>query len=346
MQKKRNNHDINLSSANNHSNLDADDVHSDNEHPNKKAHTSHKKDSHLHHNHHQTPQNQAQQPKEKKIILNEKTFNECKNILKPVKKALKNIDKIKEMGVSEKDNTEKVKSLLEIGDLINDHLGAFNDPKKINEWRNFLWIFVAKFTTWDFERLKNLYKRFASNRDEEAEEQQQRSSVNINRSLNSNSSMLNSRSSSNNSSDKKKSSNSEYWRGDNRDSSNYKNSNRPPSLLSTSFHNTNHYHRGSADHDSHNQHYNNARFGFRDNNNTYSPNTSFSNNHRQSDHNTSNMNHSYSEHADIGGGAHHQNYYASNDFSSRPKGSLNEHYKYVFYKYRFTLIEFHNKYRF
>jgi len=309
-------------------------LHSDNEHSTKKSHTVHKKDSHLHHNHHQqqhTPQ-QLQQPKEKKIILNDKIFNECKSILKPVKKALKNIDKIKESGVSEKDNSEKIKSLLEIGDLINDHLGAFNDPKKITEWRNFLWIFVAKFTPWDSERLKNLYKRFANSRDEESEEQQQKSTqYSSNKSLNSNSSSLSHRPSSssnnNNNNEKKKPSNSEYWRGDNLDNSNYKNSNRPtpPSLLSSNFHNTNNYHRGSNDYDGGHNQFHHSRFNFRDNNSTYSPNTSFSSNHR-SDHNTSNMNHSYSEHSEIGN-AHHQNYYSPNDFSSRPKGNHTEPYK-------------------
>ncbi len=99
--------------------------------------------------------------------MDERTFNECRNLLRPVKKALKNID-IKEANISEKDHLEKVKRhLLEIGDKINDHLSIYTDPDKIKEWRNYLWYFVSKFTTMNFERLKNLYRKFASTRDQD-----------------------------------------------------------------------------------------------------------------------------------------------------------------------------------
>ena len=262
-----------------------------------------------------------------------------------MKKALKNIDKIKDASVSEKDNAEKIKSLLEIGDLINDHLGTFNDPKKINEWRNFLWIFVAKFTPWDSERLKNLYKRFASTRDEEVEEQQNRSSLGGNN-ANRYSSTSNSNTSSllgqrpvpsllqnyniNSSERKKSSSNSDFWRGGGeRDAwdNNYKNSNSRPPTASSSFHNNKNYHR-SADYDSHNhQHHqsshstNNSRY------NVYSPNSSFNTNHHRLDHNTSS--HSYNDHLNAVNTSHHQNYFSPNDFSSRSKANPYEHYKYV-----------------
>lgn len=100
--------------------------------------------------------------------MSEKTFNECKNILRPVKKALKNID-IRETNLSEKDHLEKIKKhLLEIGDKINDHLTLYSDPEKIKLWRNYLWVFVSKFTSsWNWEKIKNLYKKFANTRDEE-----------------------------------------------------------------------------------------------------------------------------------------------------------------------------------
>jgi hypothetical protein len=102
-----------------------------------------------------------------KVILSDRIFNECKNIMRPVKRALKNID-IKESSLSEKDPLERIKKhLLEIGDVINDYLSTYSDPDKIKEWRSYLWIFVSKFTTWNSERLKNLYKKFANSREEE-----------------------------------------------------------------------------------------------------------------------------------------------------------------------------------
>lgn len=105
--------------------------------------------------------------KEKKIILSEKIFNECKSILRPVKNALKNIDP--PGGLSEREHIERIKRhILEIGDKINDHLTAYSDPEKIKEWRNYLWVFVAKFTsTWSWQRIKDLYKKFAMSRDDE-----------------------------------------------------------------------------------------------------------------------------------------------------------------------------------
>lgn len=108
-------------------------------------------------------------PKEKKIILSEKIFEECKNILRPVKKALKNIDMPKEGGnLNERDHIERIKpNILEIGDTINDHLTMYSDPDKIKLWRNYLWVFVAKFTSnWSWERIKNLYKKFSESRDD------------------------------------------------------------------------------------------------------------------------------------------------------------------------------------
>lgn len=112
----------------------------------------------------------ASSSKEKKIVLDEKTFEECKNILRPVKRALKDINIIESSNaLTDKTHLDQVRRLvLDIGDKINDHLASYSDLEKINKWRNYLWAFVAKFTTsWNFERIKNLYKKFAKHRDDE-----------------------------------------------------------------------------------------------------------------------------------------------------------------------------------
>jgi hypothetical protein len=161
---------------------DSENQHSDTESKKKR----HKEEHHHHHNSdsdHEVPaapntkksKQQAQESnnsnnnkKEKKIILDEKTFAECKDILRPVKKALKNIYIIEDTS-KEKDHLELIQRyLLEIGDKINDYLTMYSDPEKINKWRNYLWVFVSKFTSsWTYERIKNLYKKFAKSRDEE-----------------------------------------------------------------------------------------------------------------------------------------------------------------------------------
>lgn len=84
-----------------------------------------------------------------------------------MKNALKNIDP--QGSMNEREHIQKIKNhILEIGDKINDHLTAYSDPEKIKEWRNYLWVFVAKFTsTWSWQRIKDLYKKFAMSRDDE-----------------------------------------------------------------------------------------------------------------------------------------------------------------------------------
>lgn len=84
-----------------------------------------------------------------------------------MKNALKNIDP--KESLNEREHIDKIKRhILEIGDKINDHLTAYSDPEKIKEWRNYLWVFVSKFTSsWSWERIRNLYKKFANSRDDE-----------------------------------------------------------------------------------------------------------------------------------------------------------------------------------
>ncbi|XP_013389384.1 chromodomain-helicase-DNA-binding protein 1 isoform X4 [Lingula anatina] len=99
--------------------------------------------------------------------LEPSTFNECKEKMRPVKKALKQLGNPDE-GLSEKEVLTHMRTcLLKIGDHINECLGEFNDPDKIKEWRSNLWIFVSKFTEFDARKLHKLYKHACKKREEE-----------------------------------------------------------------------------------------------------------------------------------------------------------------------------------
>lgn len=112
-----------------------------------------------------------------KIVLSDKIFEECKNILRPVKRALKILNQLD----SVKDIEDIKRYLLEIGDIINDYLTKYSDPEKINLWRNYLWSFVSKFTIkWNWEKLKNLYKKFSNSRDHDLYTQAQLNATNLN----------------------------------------------------------------------------------------------------------------------------------------------------------------------
>ncbi|XP_037927772.1 chromodomain-helicase-DNA-binding protein 1 isoform X2 [Teleopsis dalmanni] len=89
--------------------------------------------------------------------LDPNIFNECKEKMRPVKKALKALDKPD----STLSNQEQVKHtrecLLSIGKQIDNCLLAYKDPEK-KEWRSNLWYFVSKFTEFDAKKLFKLYK--------------------------------------------------------------------------------------------------------------------------------------------------------------------------------------------
>jgi len=90
--------------------------------------------------------------------LDPNIFNECKEKMRPVKKALKALDKPD----STLPNQEQVKNmrdcLISIGKQIDICLRDYNDPDKIREWRSNLWDFVSKFTEYDANKLFKLYK--------------------------------------------------------------------------------------------------------------------------------------------------------------------------------------------
>nr|XP_023015060.1 chromodomain-helicase-DNA-binding protein 1 isoform X2 [Leptinotarsa decemlineata] len=86
-------------------------------------------------------------------------FNECKEKMRPVKKALKALDNPDE-SLSTSERVQHTRDcLLQIGEQINTCLSQFTDPEKTKEWRSNLWYFVSKFTEYDARKLYKLYKK-------------------------------------------------------------------------------------------------------------------------------------------------------------------------------------------
>ncbi|KAL1493434.1 hypothetical protein ABEB36_011490 [Hypothenemus hampei] len=86
-------------------------------------------------------------------------FNECKERMRPVKKALKALDN-PDQSMSEADQVQHTREcLILIGEQINTVLSEYSDQDKIKEWRSNLWYFVSKFTEYDAKKLYKLYKK-------------------------------------------------------------------------------------------------------------------------------------------------------------------------------------------
>ncbi|XP_044766089.1 chromodomain-helicase-DNA-binding protein 1 [Coccinella septempunctata] len=92
--------------------------------------------------------------------LDPATFTECKEKMRPVKKALKALDNPDQsLPEAEQVNNTRL-CLLQIGEQINTCLKEYkNDPEKAKEWRSNLWHFVSKFTEYDSKKLYKLYKK-------------------------------------------------------------------------------------------------------------------------------------------------------------------------------------------
>ncbi|XP_070132816.1 chromodomain-helicase-DNA-binding protein 1 isoform X1 [Drosophila bipectinata] len=89
--------------------------------------------------------------------LDPSIFNECKEKMRPVKKALKALDQ-PDLNLSEQDQMQHTKDcLLQIGRQIDVCLQPYSDSEK-KEWRSNLWYFVSKFTELDAKRLFKIYK--------------------------------------------------------------------------------------------------------------------------------------------------------------------------------------------
>ncbi|XP_052863952.1 chromodomain-helicase-DNA-binding protein 1 [Anopheles cruzii] len=90
--------------------------------------------------------------------LDPTVFNECKEKMRPVKKALKTLDNPDETLPQDEQLRQTRDCLLSIGNQINLCLGEYRDPEKAKEWRSNLWYFVSKFTEYDARKLFRLYK--------------------------------------------------------------------------------------------------------------------------------------------------------------------------------------------
>lgn len=78
--------------------------------------------------------------------LDPNIFNECKEKMRPVKKALKNLDR-PDSNLSDKDKVKHTRDcLLSIGKQIDICLEAYSKESEKREWRSNLWYFVSKFT--------------------------------------------------------------------------------------------------------------------------------------------------------------------------------------------------------
>uniref|UniRef100_A0A8C3R6E5 DNA helicase n=2 Tax=Sylvioidea TaxID=2116661 RepID=A0A8C3R6E5_9PASS len=112
--------------------------------------------------------------------LDQRTFGVCKERMRPVKAALKQLDR-PEKGLSEREQLEHTRQcLIKIGDHITDCLKEYTNPEQIKQWRKNLWIFVSKFTEFDARKLHKLYKHAIKKR----QESQQHSDQNISNNMN------------------------------------------------------------------------------------------------------------------------------------------------------------------
>ncbi|XP_076465125.1 chromodomain-helicase-DNA-binding protein 1-like isoform X2 [Babylonia areolata] len=94
-------------------------------------------------------------------------FQKCKEMMRPVKKSLRELDKAREDPEDKSLLTRLRQCLLNIGDHINKLLSVMSDPEQIKTWRTHLWKFVSNFTDPDHEKLRKLYKKTASKRRDE-----------------------------------------------------------------------------------------------------------------------------------------------------------------------------------
>ncbi|XP_013134989.1 PREDICTED: chromodomain-helicase-DNA-binding protein 1 isoform X3 [Papilio polytes] len=90
--------------------------------------------------------------------LDPSVFEECKEKMRPVKKALRALDN-PDQTLTESEQVSRTRSCLaQIGSQIDICLDEYPDPEKKVEWRSNLWYFVSKFTNFDAKQLYRLYK--------------------------------------------------------------------------------------------------------------------------------------------------------------------------------------------
>lgn len=85
-------------------------------------------------------------------------FNECKEKMRPVKRALKQLDTPDSSMNDDEQVNHTRHCLLRIGEHINECCAEYADPERAKQWRSHLWAFVAKFTELDAKALFRLYR--------------------------------------------------------------------------------------------------------------------------------------------------------------------------------------------
>uniref|UniRef100_A0A1B0CT82 Chromodomain-helicase-DNA-binding protein 1 n=2 Tax=Lutzomyia longipalpis TaxID=7200 RepID=A0A1B0CT82_LUTLO len=110
--------------------------------------------------------------------LDPNVFNECKEKMRPVKKALKALDNPDQTLSTQEQVNHTRTCLLNIGKQIDECLSQYRDPDKVKEWRSNLWYFVSKFTEFDAKKLFKLYKHALKKNDEKPLESSETNSKN------------------------------------------------------------------------------------------------------------------------------------------------------------------------
>lgn len=107
--------------------------------------------------------------------LDPSIFNQCKELMRPVKKSLKALDNPDQSLPEAEQVTHTRQCLLQIGNQINKCLVQYEkDHDKAKEWRSNLWYFVSKFTVFDAKKLYKIYKHAAKKANiKEAKEQKE-----------------------------------------------------------------------------------------------------------------------------------------------------------------------------
>ncbi|KAL7642460.1 UNVERIFIED_CONTAM: hypothetical protein RMT77_007021 [Armadillidium vulgare] len=90
---------------------------------------------------------------------NHPQWPECKEKMRPMKKALKALDNPSKGMTQEEQIHHTRKCLIQIGDHIEKTLQQYQDHDTCKEWKNLLWQFVSKFTEYDAKKLHKLYKK-------------------------------------------------------------------------------------------------------------------------------------------------------------------------------------------
>jgi len=91
--------------------------------------------------------------------ISPKMFSVCKELMRPVKNALKSLDN-PDSSLSEKDQVKHTKNcLIQIGDQIQKCLEKHPKEADNKEWKSTLWTFVSHFTEYDANKLYKLYRK-------------------------------------------------------------------------------------------------------------------------------------------------------------------------------------------